>query len=191
MKKPEGYDDVQAFTGDFQVLPAGGYVCRIISAKEVTSQNGNDMLEIEFDVDKGEFKDIYTQAFEGSEKRKWPHVGKFVQLIYGTDGRANQYFKGMMVNIEKSNPEFVWDWDERTLKGKLFGGVFGREEYFNQYRGEYTFNTKLKFVRAVDVIERGRFVVPEDKLDPANSKNTQSSLPIVNLEISEDDDLPF
>ena len=55
-----------------------------------------------------------------------------------------------------SNEGFKWDWDETKLVGKLFGGVFGEEEY---EAGKFA--TKLKFIRSTEKIEEAK--VPKVK----------------------------
>ena len=44
MKKINGYDEAQALTGEYEVLEAGGYICKIISAKVEKSKTNKEML---------------------------------------------------------------------------------------------------------------------------------------------------
>ena len=39
MEKLKGYDEAQAITGEYEKLNAGGYICKIKSAKEEKSLN--------------------------------------------------------------------------------------------------------------------------------------------------------
>ena len=100
------------------------------------------------------------------------------------------FFKGLIENIENSNTGYRWDWNEAGLKGKRFGGVFGREEF----RGDNgtAWVTKLKSIRSIEGLKNA--VVPADKpLDKANNAHTGkdfSSAGFSNFEPSEDD-LPF
>ena len=41
IKKPQGYDQAPAYTGEFQQLPKGKYVCVIKQAATKDSKNGN------------------------------------------------------------------------------------------------------------------------------------------------------
>ena len=52
-RKPSDYDSVRV--GDYKVLPAGGYICRILKAEETTSSTGKPMLKIAFDIADGDF----------------------------------------------------------------------------------------------------------------------------------------
>ena len=79
-----------------------------------------------------------------------------------------RYFKGFMTSIEASNPGFKWNWDEKKLAGKLFGGIFGEEEYEKQ-DGSIGTIVKCRFVRSVDAIREGKFKIPEIKrLQPSS-----------------------
>lgn len=161
MEKTKRYEEAQAFTGDFEVLSLGGKTCRIISAKEEKSKNGNDMLSVEFDIDEGENEDYYKRRFEESTKadKKWSGVHR--TMLYDNKGNTNKFFKGFIASIEESNKGFKWDWKEAELKGKLFGGVFGREQYENS-NGELKMTTKLRQVRSIEKIKDAE--IPEDKL---------------------------
>lgn len=161
MIKPTGYDETQAFTGESMTLPPGGYVCKIIAAKEEKSKRGASMLVIAFDICEGQYDDFYgskhAAVIERNPAAKWP--GVFYQL---TEGASLPYFKGMITAIEESNPGYKWNWDEKTLTGKKFGGVFGREEFETQ-DGRLLMVTKLFYIRSVEAVRKG-VEAPADKL---------------------------
>lgn len=171
MKKPAGYDDVQAFTGESNTLPPGGYICRINGARSEKSATGKDMLVISFDLTEGEYKGFYRMKFDSDIKSnpdaKWQ--GVYRQL---TEGDSLSYFKGMIEVIQESNPGFSWNWDENSLKGLLFGGVFRREEYLKD--GQSRMSTKLCYIRTVEAVRKG-VKIPEDKM--LNGKRQESSAP--------------
>lgn len=181
MNKPQGYDEAQSYTGDFEALKLGGHICKIIDAIEGTTQNGNGYLDILFDIEEGEQAGYYAKRFEEMNKNgqaKWQ--GTYRQF---TGGNSTPYFKGMIENIEKSNLGYKFNFDEKTLIGKLFGGVFGREQYKNQ-QGEIKFVTKCRTIRTVETIREG-VDIPEDKLLPQEQNNDFFS------PIDDDSDLPF
>lgn len=161
MRKPEGYESATAFTGEFETLPAGGYVCRIIKATvEQTKESMKDVLIILFDIAEGEYKDFYKKQFDRKKAdnpdAKWQ--GIYRQL---TEGKSLSFFKGMITAIENSNPGYIWDFDETKLKGKLFGGVFGQEEYKGN-DGNIKLSTKCRIIRSVEQIQKG-VDIPEIK----------------------------
>lgn len=181
MNKPQGYDEAQSYTGDFEALKLGGHICKILKAKEGTTQNGNSYLDIFFDIEEGEQAGYYSRRYEEMNKNgqaKWQ--GVYRQF---TGVNSTPYFKGMIENIEKSNPGYKFDFNETTLINKIFGGVFGREQYLNQ-QGEKKFAIKCRAIRSVEAVRNG-VEIPEDKLLPEQQSNNFFS------PASADDDLPF
>lgn len=180
MQKPQGYDEAQAFTGDFETLKAGGYICVIKKALVTTSSTGSEMLVLLFDIAEGEHKGYYQRLFDNANKTKpdakWQ--GVYRQL---TQGQSMPFFKGMITSIESSNPGYQWNWNEETLKGKLFGGVFGREQYEN-HSGELKWSTKCQSIRSVEAIKKG-IDIPADKYLKASRGFTEVQI--------DDDELPF
>ena len=157
MRKPEGYDEAQAITGEGQALPAGLYVCKIIMAIE-TKRNGKSTLEIAYDVAEGEYKDFYQKRYNAntSTDKKWPAIYRQI-----TEGKSVGFFKGLITSIEESNPGYKWNWDENTLKGKKFGAVMGREQFLTQ-DGQKKFATKIFWIRSVEGLKNA--TIPDDKL---------------------------
>ena len=50
----------------------------------------------------------------------------------------------MITCIEESNEGYEWNWDEKTLKGKKIGVLFGREQYM--MNGQKKWATKARAV---------------------------------------------
>ena len=77
MEKIQGYDEAQAITGEYEKLEAGGYICKIISAKEEKSKSGNRMLVMALDIVEGDRKDYFRNRFNEntSPDKKWPAGG--------------------------------------------------------------------------------------------------------------------
>jgi hypothetical protein len=153
MKKPQNWDTTEAFTGEFKSITPGGHVCRIRQAASNTTPTGKEVLIIAFDIAEGEFKGFYAEQFT---KRKTSNPDAKWQGIYRqfTEGNSTPFFKGIITAIENSNPGYTWNWDEKTLKDKLFGGVFGQEEYLND-KGERKLSTKCMQIRSVVQIKKG------------------------------------
>lgn len=172
MNKPQGYDEAQAYTGDFEQLELGGHVCKITEVKLEYTQNTNaEVLIIAFDIAEGNQAGYYQRRYDEAKKNnaqaKWQ--GIYRQF---TQGNSTPYFKGMIENIEKSNPGYNFmntGFNEQTLVGKLFGGVFGREQYKTQ-DGKLKFATKCRSIRTVETIRNG-IDIPEDKLLETEQQN--------------------
>ncbi len=129
MKPIEGWNDAPAYTGEFETLPAGKYVCQIVQVNVTQDQKGREQMVILFDIADGEHKGYYDRMFQGAKRNdasqaKWK--GIFRQL---TQGNSLPFFKGVITSIEKSNPGYKWNWEEKSLVRKKFGGIFGREEF--------------------------------------------------------------
>jgi hypothetical protein len=144
MKKLNGFEQAQAFTGEFETLKAGGYVCKIVNVKDKEFY-----IEVAFDIAKGENKDFFKKKYDNDtrDNKKWSGKHNIFYNEYQKD-ECSRAFKGLITSVEKSNDGFKWDWDETKLVGKLFGGVFGEEEY---EAGKFA--TKLRFIRSTEKIE--------------------------------------
>ncbi|WFR56413.1 hypothetical protein QA584_22795 [Anaerocolumna sp. AGMB13025] len=166
MQKPNDYDNVQAY-GEFTPIKLGGHICKIMQVKETISSTGKDMLEISLDIAEGDQKDYYAQQYKTDTRtnKKWGCVVN--QLINDNDGNTSRGFKSFITAVENSNSGFKVAWGNNfaaCFKGKLIGGVFGREQYLNA-NNEKKFFTKCSQFRSVESIRAG-VEVPADKLLP-------------------------
>jgi hypothetical protein len=187
MKKPQNWDESEAFTGDFKSITPGGHICKIAAAKVDTTRNSDEMLVIMFDIFEGEFKAYYADQYKRKSATnpdvKWP--GIYRQM---TQGKGTPFFKGMITAIEESNPGFKWNWEEKTLTNKMFGGVFGQEEY--EYNGDVRVATKCLFIRSVDAVKKGITAPLIKKLAGTASTSTISPNSF-GREIFPEEEIPF
>ena len=189
-KKPKDYDDVKV--GEARILPAGGYVCKILKAEETESKTGKPMLKVYFDITAGAFngyfKDMYNAWKDNSDDPQsvnWPFTGTKWILLYNNEGKTNRDFKSFCTALEDSGTE-VWKngaFDTNGLKGALLGIVFRREE--TEYHNERKWRTTPYGFRSVKTIEDGTFKIPEDKplQEPVLTETDSFS--------ALDEDLPF
>lgn len=178
INKIDNWDKVEANYGESKKLVAGGYVCVIYSAKKEQSKTtGKEMLVVSFDIAEGDFKGFYMNKYKNAPRDnnnpvepKWQ--GKYYIVLEGEgyEGRL----KAFTTSIEESNEGYVWDWNEESLKGKRFGGIFRDEQFL--YNGEVLTSAKLWQVRSVKRILDGDFQIPrakelsnEDKMKPNNN----------------------
>ena len=110
------------------------------------------------------------------------------------------FFKGLMTSIERSNPGFSFPWgkegNEKTLVGKKFGAVMGREEFLTD-QNEKRFATKIVQIRSIEGLKDAK--VPEDKLLgdlPKEKTENQKYEPagndgFMNIPEGIDEELPF
>lgn len=190
-KKPKDYDDVHI--GDYRILPAGGYVCRILKAEETKSASGRDMLKVAFDISDGEFANYFTDMFNGRKAAaenpkevKWPFNGtKWIPLT-DNEGKTNRDFKSFCTALEDSGTD-VWANDVlnvAAMKDALVGIVFRREEH--EWNNVTNWRTTPWRFRSVPAIESGSYTVPEDKplVKAAELENIDSFS-------AAEDDIPF
>lgn len=174
MKKPQGYDEAIAITGEFVPLPPGGYVCVIKKAMQETTKTGKEVLVLLVDIAEGEYKGYFQKSFDSNTKqdKKWPNGARVRQF---TEGNSTQYFKGLITCIEKSNPGYVgFDangiLDENKLSGKKIGCIFGRRQYPKR-DGTLAFETEVFYTRSTSSIVPG-LKPPEDRLWKGNNQSS-------------------
>ena len=63
--------------------------------------------------------------------------------------------------MEKSNPGYVFNWDETTLKNKMIGILFRNEEW--EYEGKTGWTARPYRAISVDSVRSGDFRLPKDK----------------------------
>lgn len=158
-------------SGGRETLPAGGYVCQILSAK-VEEADWGDTLVIAHDVCEGEFEGIFKRDFENNtfENKKWR--GTFRLKLPKDDGseydvRKKCSLSNFMWALEESNPGFEWgDWAtvEKRLKGKKVGIVYRNKEW--AYNGKTGWTTEAAGSDSVENIRTGKFYKFKDKFLP-------------------------
>lgn len=149
-------------------LPKDAYVVRILSAKVVTTEKGTVQLVMAFDIAEGPYKGHYMAAFERSrnEDKRWPADGTFrLTIPYpGCPDWVQINWDSALADIEDSNPGYVWNGDERTLKGKLVGAKMRIEEWRSKTTGDILESTKLYWTCVADDVRQGRAgTLPKDK----------------------------
>lgn len=193
MRKPQGYDQAQAITGDYQTLPPGGYICRIKKAEEQFTRTNKQMLVLYVDIAEGEYQGYFQRIYDANtnKDKKWPNGGIYRQL---TEGKSMDFFKGMVTCVEKSNPGYVGfdehgELDERKLAGKMVGCVYGREQYEKDNK-ELAFATKIMQIRSVEAIKAG-VEPPADKLLVPQQTSSNVGFGLGTEVVFDDDDVPF
>ena len=194
IKKPTGYDEATAYTGEYETLQPGGHICVIKGATVMQTRNGTEMLKIAFDIDESDPQKqggFYGRQFESNKAKygpdtKWPSGGTH---RIGIDGKSVPFFKGFTTIIMESNPGYVWKWDETTLNGKKFGAIFGEEEYRAQ-DGSIKSSIRVQQLRSVDVILAGVEAPAPKKLSGSSAPASAYTSPAADMYETEES-LPF
>ncbi|MBR1645217.1 MAG: DUF669 domain-containing protein [Selenomonadaceae bacterium] len=185
--RAKGYDNVEE-RGNFERLPAGGYVCNIIDAEITNSKSGNQMLKVLVDINEGKFAGYFKKQFDSLRKTKpelkWAYDAILYQNLFDRDGNVNGGLKSLLKSVERSNFGFtvnVEDFDEKTLRGKLLGVIFGDKE-FEKSNGEVGLSAYARFPRSAEKIREGDFQIPEvvklDKDDASKQAPIQMYKPL-------------
>ncbi len=161
--KPQGYDEAPAYMGEAMQLPAGCYVCKILGVKQ-ERYNEHERFLMQFDIAEGEYTGFYKKQYDQA-KHSDPNVKYKGIYRQNMDGQGTPFFKGLITSIEKSNAGFTFPFgqqgNEKTLVGKQFGAVMGREEFLTP-EGEKRMTTKITQIRSLDGLKDAK--VPEDKM---------------------------
>lgn len=192
IRKPNNWNEVQEFT-DRQKLPVGAYVCKI---KQVRIQDNSfgSQLAMLFDISEGEYSGYFKKDFDGNtaQDRKWRGVLRvWLPKDDGSekDEMTKRTFKGMVTSFEKSNPGYVWDWNENSLVGKTVGILFRNEEW--DYNGKHGWAVRpFRAISAVSVRNED-YTLPKDKPLTNNQSATPAYNPNNGFTEVTDEELPW
>lgn len=205
MKKYAGFE-AKASVGGSDPLPAGGYIIKILGAKEEAWKNSiGSSLVISFDVSEGEYKSFFADQYKSNsnEDKKWKG-----NLRVAIPDESNQYFDSQKKTfnntigaIEESNAGYHLDWtpieksaDWSQLKGKEVGVLFRNKEWEmpDKQTGEMKsgWTTEAAYFTTAEYIRGGKFKLPKDK--PLKNKASQTNTYQSFAEIADETgDLPF
>ena len=194
IKKFGDYATTQSYA-DYERLPKGGYVLKILNVETCEGRNGGEYLKIACDIEGGDYHHFYQKEYKAqqSEDKKW-HCNYLLNIPKddGTeqDGWTKRRFKTFTEALEESNPGYHFDWDEQKFKGKLIGGLFNEREY-ETTNGQIRRATNLAQVCTVEKIQSGDFKIPEDKLLAKSAPPLTDSSGFMSIPDDADDDMPF
>lgn len=159
--------------GAREILPAGGYVAKILNAEEKRYTWG-DVLLISFDITEGEHTGFFNADYQNNtnEDRKWRGTYRLpIPKDDGSekDGWTKNAFNGAIWAVEESNPGYAWNWDEKTLKDKVVGVLFRNKEW--EMNGNTGWTTECCKLESAQDIRSRKFKTPKDK--PLANKSAQ------------------
>ena len=179
-------------TATKEILPAGGYVAKIMDAS-VIKYDWGEVLKIDFDIAEGEYKGFFTNDYRTntSDNKKWR--GNYRINI---PNENNQYFdsqrksfNNLIACLEETNAGYHFDWDEAKLKGKGIGVLFRNKEW--EYNGSTGWTTECCAVTTAKDIREGNFKMPKDKPLKAKAANSGAYSETAFAPVDDDADLPF
>lgn len=214
MQKFDDYDSVQANTfEEREKVELGGHICKIFEVKIESFKNkeGKEFEQLVLKIDMVEpdkQAGFYQRRFaedakQDALKAKWK--GYFKVSIPQNDSvdTVKSIFKGFTTSVEESNPGYKWDWEENTLVGKLFGGVFGLEE-FEAPDGRVIAFARCRFARGTEKVLEAKipkvrlldktYMDYEEYVEKKENKESKTEAEGKAMEesgIVDDDSLPF
>ena len=196
MKAFNGFKAEKA-AGSREILPAGGYVCEIKTAKveEYHSSKGDfSSLVLAIDVAEGQFAGFFKKDYEQNtnEDKKWR--GRYAISIPRDDGSeqdswTKRTFNNFIWAVQESNPGFTWEWDEKKLKGKKLGVLFRNKEW--EYNDKSGWTTEAAGSVSVEDIRTGNFKPLKDKALNKDKPKEETKPQFTEEPASNEDDLPF
>lgn len=166
IKRFGDYEKTQPY-GDYERLPKGGYICKVLNVETCSGKSG-DYLKIALDIEGGDYHHFFINDYKAqqSEDKKW-RCNYLLNIPQDDgserDGWTKRKFKTFTEALEESNPGYHFDWDEQKFKGKLIGGLFNEREYETRSGGR-AMATNLAQVCTVAKIKDGSYKLPADKM---------------------------
>lgn len=188
MKHIENFDKVEeAGDVEFKPLPVGAYGCII---KDVTDHPQEQFLELHFDIaEKGEYQDYYA---------KHTNKGYGSMRCYYTE-KSLTFFKRTITAFEKTNKNYKFDFNEKSLIGKKCVINFCEREYVDQNTDEVKIAVDPREIRSYEALKENK-IKPlkkrtlEDQGIPRpvpRDTNNGGFVANSNTNAINDDDLPF
>ena len=158
-------------------LKLGGHICKIIETgiEAVTSKKDGkvyNILKMKFDIEApDEQAGFYQRKFVEDAKTdalnaKWKGYYRLTIPENSSEDFVKKNWKTFLTSVEESNPGVningTAGFDENILVGKIFGGIFGLEEFTLPTDGRTITFTRIRFSRSTKNIFEAK--IPSVKL---------------------------
>ena len=178
----------------FEVLPAGGYIAKIIDVDDRSWDGHSEPAHlIMMDIAEGEHMALYQKNNKGADKERW--LGYWFaepsknspEWLFSKVGGIQTSLAESNDNVDLSNPH-AW-------KGKLVGVVVGNEEYESQ-TGTVYIRPYASYICSTDRIRKGEGQPGGYKIPKLKKLEAPAPLPVSPSEITDsfnaaEDDIPF
>ena len=170
------YENIETNIGK-EKLNLGGHICKILEVKIETITSKKDgkvynFLNLKIDIEApDEQVGFYQRKYVDEAKKdalnaKWRGNYKLVIPDNSSEEFTKKNWKTFLTSIEKSNPGININgsigFDENILVGKVFGGIFGLEEFILPSTGEKITFSRIRFIRSTEKIFEAK--IPSVKL---------------------------
>ncbi len=158
-------------------LKLGGHICKILetSIEQITSKKDGkvyNILKMKFDIEApDEQAGFYQRKFVEEAKTdalnaKWKGYYRLTIPENSSEDFVKKNWKTFLTSVEESNPGVKINgtagFDENILVGKVFGGIFGLEEFTLPTDGRTITFTRIRFPRSTKNIFEAK--IPSVKL---------------------------
>lgn len=158
-------------------LKLGGHICKILETgiEAVTSKKDGkvyNILKMKFDIEApDEQAGFYQRKFVEDAKTdalnaKWKGYYRLTIPENSSEDFVKKNWKTFLTSVEESNPGVKINgtagFDENILVGKVFGGIFGLEEFTLPTDGRTITFTRIRFSRSTKNIFEAK--IPSVKL---------------------------
>ena len=177
----------------FEVLPAGGYVAKIVSVDDREWKGHAEKAHmIQMDIAEGEYMALYARNNKTSEKDYWLSYW-FAEPVDGSPEWMLSKVGGIQTSLMESNGQV--DLSNPSLwKNKLIGVVVGNEEVESKSGTVYE-RPYVSYVCSVERIRKGKNQQGGYKI-PKVKKLPTITMPVSSVELPDsfsaaEDDIPF
>ena len=178
----------------FDVLPAGGYIAKIIEVDDRTWAGHSEPAHmIHMDIAEGEHKGIYKKNNAASDKDRWLTYW-FAEPTSGSPDWLLSKVGGIQTSLAESNDNVNLS-EPRTWKGKYVGVVVGDEEAESSSGTVYT-RPYVSYICSTERIRKGENQPGGYKIPKLKTLKGAAPRPLASAEMPDsfsaaEDDIPF
>jgi len=178
----------------FDVLPAGGYIAKIIDVDDREWKNHSEPAHlIMMDIAEGEHMALYQKNNQGADKERWLTYW-FAEPSKDSPDWLLSKVGGIQTSLAESNDNVNLG-DPRTWKGKLVGVVVGDEEAESNSGTVYT-RPYVSYICSTERIRKGENQPGGYKIPKLKTLKNAAPKPLSSTEMPDsfsaaEDDIPF
>ena len=178
----------------FEILPAGGYIARIIDVDDrVWKDHSEPAHMIMMDIAEGEHMAIFQKSNQGADKERW-----LTYWFAEPDSKSPEWLLskvgGIQTSLAESNDKVNLA-DPHAWKGKFVGVVVGDEEVESSSGTIYT-RPYVSYICSTGRIRKGENQPGGYKIPKLKKLDTFTPAPLSSAELPDsfstaEDDIPF
>ena len=183
IKKPENWNETRStidevVASEFAALKPGPYIVKIVDVEDWPNL---EYLKLFVDIADGELKGEFAR--QEAQFGNYPSQGIGYRSY---KDKAMDFFTAFVVAVEKSNKNFIFDWnDPSCLKGKYFVANYAEEEYLKD--GQIKTSVKIREYRSIESLKASKIKTLAVKKYTGPAPTAASAIPVP----APNDDLPW